>query len=120
MKHALVIEDRPLIAMLIEEELIEYGYGSARTARSERDAIRMAEERCPDLITADDRLSDGSGIAAVRHICRDQAIPVIFITGEPDMIRQSVPDAVILEKPFTHAELRLAIPAAVKAARPYS
>lgn len=117
MKHALIIEDRALIASMIEHELVEFGFQSVRTARSEREAIRLAEELCPDLITADDRLADGSGVAAVRHICRHQAIPVIFITGSPEAIRGKIADAVILEKPFTHAELRNAIPAAVKAAR---
>ena len=120
MKHALIIEDRALIASMIEQELFECGYESAQIAGSQKDAVRLAQDRCPDLITADDRLADGSGIAAVREICRDQAIPVIFITGDPEPIRNILPDAVILEKPFTHAELRLAIPAAASAARLYT
>jgi len=74
----------------------------------------LAQERCPDLITADDRLGDGSGIGAVRHICRDQTIPVVFITADPQHIAQTVPHAVILEKPFTHAGLVRAINRAVQ------
>jgi two-component system, response regulator PdtaR len=120
MKHALIIEDRALIAMMIEQQLVEFGYRSAHVAASEEEAIRAAEQRCPDLITADDRLASGSGIAAVRHICREQAIPVVFITGDPEQIKRSVPDAVVVGKPFTFADLRLAIPAALKAARVYS
>lgn len=117
MKHALIIEDRPLIATMIEQELVECGFLTVRTAESQQAAIRMAEELCPDLITADDRLADGSGVAAVRYICRHQAVPVIFITGDRAEIERQVADAVILEKPFTHAEFRDAIPAAIKAAR---
>lgn len=117
MRHALIVEDRVLIAKMIEDELLEFGFQSVRAAASEQEAIRMAEEHCPDLITADDRLADGSGVAAVRHICRDQALPVIFITADPDGIRRKLPDAVVIEKPFTHAQLRRAIPMAVKAAR---
>ena len=120
MKHVLIIEDRAVIAMMIEQELFEHGYKSAHIANSHKEALRMAHDRCPDLITADDHLADGSGIAAVREICRDRAIPVIFITGDPGRITRSVPDAVIVEKPFTHTELRLAIPVAMKAARVYT
>lgn len=117
MKHALIIEDRELIAVMIENELIEFGYSSADRATSERDAIRFAERRCPDLVTADDHLSEGSGIAAVRHICRHQTIPVVFITGDPEHIEQAVPDAVILEKPFSYSGLARAIRLAVEGAR---
>jgi len=117
MKHALIIEDQPVIALTIQDELHDCGYASADIAVSEAEAIRRAEERCPDLITVDERLDDGSGIAAIRHICRNKAIPVIFITAAPDHIKAAVPDAVILGKPFSHRDLSSAILKAVKGAR---
>jgi CheY-like chemotaxis protein len=120
MKHALIIEDRELIALMIESELAEFGYASADRATSQREAIRFANQRCPDLVTADDRLSYGSGIAAVRHICRHRAIPVVFITGDPEHIEQAIPGAVILEKPFTHSGLARAIRLAVDGARTHA
>jgi CheY-like chemotaxis protein len=120
MKHALIIEDHEIIAAMIEDELAELGYTTSAKAESQLQAIRLAEQKCPDLITADDRLFDGSGIAAVRHICRHQAIPVLFITGDPNHIKDAVPDAVILEKPFTHGGLADAVRLAVEAARIYS
>jgi CheY-like chemotaxis protein len=120
MKHALIIEDSEIVALMIQDELAELGYASAAVATSELQAIRLAEQRCPDLITADDRLSGGSGIAAVRHICRHQAIPVVFVTGDPRHIEQVIPDAAILEKPFSHAGLACAVQAAVESARIYS
>ncbi len=116
-KHALIIEDQPVIALAIQDELRDCGYESADIAITEAEAIRRAEEKCPDLITVDERLDDGSGIAAIRHICRDKAIPVIFITASPDQIKAAVPDAVILEKPFSHRNLSSAILKAVKGAR---
>ena len=119
MKHALIIEDRMVIALMIEDELAEFGYASAAIATSQKSAIELAEERCPDLITADDSLENGSGIAAVRHICRDQQIPVVFITGEPQHIQEAVPGAVILDKPFTHSGLARAIGLAIERARAY-
>jgi two-component system, response regulator PdtaR len=120
MKHALIIEDRAVIALMIEDELAEFGYSSAAKAASQMQAIALAEQRCPDLITADDGLSEGSGIEAVRHICRSRAIPVVFITGDPNSIECAIPDAVILEKPFSHSGLSSAIRLAIDNARVYS
>ena len=120
MKHALIIEDSEIISLMIEDELAELGFTSSAKAASQSQAIQLAEDMCPDLITADDRLSDGSGIAAVRHICRHEAIPVLFITGDPKQIKDAIPDAVILEKPFTHADLADAVRLALETARIYS
>ncbi len=120
MKHALIIEDHPVIASTIEDELRDCGYASADIAISQAEAIRMAEDRCPDLITVDERLDEGSGIAAIRHICRNNAIPVVYITAVATEVRHAIPDAVILEKPFSHRDLSSAISNAVKVARLYS
>lgn len=79
MKHALIIEDNALIALMIRDYLEECGYDSVDLASTQGEAIQLAEQRCPDLITADDSLEHGSGVEAIRHICRGKAIPVIFI-----------------------------------------
>ena len=42
MRHALIIEDRELIAAMIEDEFLEYGLEYVRAAASELEAIRMA------------------------------------------------------------------------------
>ena len=120
MKHALIIEDHPVIASTIEDELRDCGYASVDIAVSQDEAIRLAEEKCPDLITVDERLDDGSGVAAIRHICRDKAIPVVFITAVPMEVSLVIPDAVILEKPFSTRLLSTAILHAVKGARIYT
>lgn len=118
--HALIIEDHPVIAMTIADELRECGYGTADIATGQSEAIRMATERCPDVITVDEGLDQGSGIDAIRQICRHIAIPVIFVTANPSMIRAAVPDAIVLEKPFSHQGMCDAILDAVKVARVYA
>jgi DNA-binding response OmpR family regulator len=114
-KHALVVEDNHLIAMMIEEELMAHGYASVETAPSQELAIELASARCPDLVTVDDKLDSGSGVDTIRAICKDQAIPVVFITAEPDAIREAVADAIIISKPFSKQQLIAAIDAAVSA-----
>ena len=98
MRHALIIEGDYLIAMMLEGELAKAGYSTADIATSEEEAIRFAAQKCPDLITVDESLECGSGIAAIRHICRNNAIPVVFITAEPDDVATVVPDAVVISE----------------------
>ena len=108
-KHALIIEDFPVIAMSIQDELADMGFSSA-IAATEAEAIALAEERCPDLIIADLRLAQGSGIDAVRRICRDRPIAVIFMSGDSDELGgEATGEAGFLTKPFTSNALRSSI-----------
>lgn len=115
--HALIIEDEPMIARLIQEELSEIGFTSFNIAASEDEAVRMAEHTCPNLITADEKLASGSGFRAVQEICAEQAIPVIFITGDPASVRLT--NVVILAKPFDGLALREAAARAATSARAF-
>ena len=110
-KHVLIIEDFPIIAMSIQEELSDMGC-SAAIASTEAEAVALANENCPDLIIADARLAEGSGVEAVRRICRDREIAVIFMTGDCEQVKGAIGDAALLPKPFTTAALRSSIAAA--------
>jgi DNA-binding response OmpR family regulator len=107
--HALVIEDQFLIATLIEDELRELGYTSFDIVAREQEAVHAAKLRRPDLITADDTLTDGSGVVAVKEICANHVIPVVFIVGDPDSLVPPVPFAAVVPKPFGGTRLRQAI-----------
>ena len=108
-KHALVIEDYPVIAMSIQDELADMGY-SAAIASTEAEAVALAEERCPDLIIADLRLAQGCGIEAVRRVCRGRPIAVIFMSGDFELLHSPVRSgAVFLSKPFTSTALRMGV-----------
>jgi two-component system, response regulator PdtaR len=115
--HALIIEDQLLIANMIWGELRRLGYRSIDIVESEEEAIALARQQCPDLITADDRLASGSGIDAVLTICADKVIPVVFIVGNPWNVKLAIPDAVILEKPFSLDALTAAVKEAKVSAR---
>ena len=112
-KHALIIEDNALIAVMIRDYLEECGYDSV-LASTQGEAIQLAEQRCPDLITVDDRLEPGSGIEAIRHICHDREIPVIFIVADPTNVQRTLPNALLFQKPFSERALAIAIRAAEK------
>ena len=112
--HALIIEDEMMIAAAIEFVLRDCGFDSFDVAASAYEAIRAAARHFPDLITADITLSEGDGIDAIRIICRNPAIPVIFITGHAAAeIRAKVPKYPVLTKPFSEQTLTYAVAASL-------
>lgn len=114
--HALIIEDQFLTAQLIEDQLRELGYHSFAFAMDEEEAVAEALIRCPDLITSDVQLSQGCGIDAVKRICAETPIPVLYITGVAATVRARCPLAVVIQKPFGMADLRAGVRDACEAA----
>lgn len=114
--HALIIEDEYFTALLIEDRLRELGFTSFAIAVDEDEAVALARERCPDVITSDVQLACGCGIDAVRCICDDKAIPVLYITGTATLVRERCPSAAVIQKPFGAADLRQAVFEVMKAA----
>lgn len=81
-RHALIIEDEILIAIEIEALLKSQGFTSVAIADSPTEALDSALKRKPDLITADYRIVDGTGVEAVKMIMAHLGpIPVVYITG---------------------------------------
>ena len=107
--HAYIIEDDYLIGQAIQDILSDIGFNRFGFARSEDVAVLGAGEQKFDLITADARLLPGDGVSAVQTICARRDIPVVFVTGYSDDIRDRVPDAVIVEKPVKPEELKAAV-----------
>ena len=107
MCHVLVIEDEALVAMMIEDSLVEHGATSVDVAASEAEAVEAAKVQRPDFITSDVRLLEGTGPEAVAAIVRLYGdIPVLFITASPDECTDCVPEAV-MPKPATPREIGL-------------
>lgn len=115
--HALIIEDSVLISMMVEDHLAELGYTSTAVATTQADAVALAQEQVPDLITADDGLDEGSGIEAVREICAGQIIPTLFILGDPYRAQGAPSHAHVIAKPFLFDTFRDGVARAVEQAR---
>lgn len=107
--RALVIEDDAIIAMLIEDELRDLGFSSVDVATTEDEAVLAVTRRRPDLVTFHGSLLAGTGAGAVGQIRCSLSVPVIFITADPEAARNCLPDAQVLEKPFTRAQLSAAV-----------
>src|SRR3954463_11347153 len=107
--HAFIIEDDYLIGQSLRDMLERLGFTTFSFARSEDAAVLGTGDREIDLITADIRLLPGDGLAAVETICAKRRIPVIFVTGYADEVRDRAPDAVVVQKPVNDEELAAAV-----------
>ena len=112
--HALIIEDEPLIAMVIEDVLRDIGYTSFDIAASSKEAVAAAAGKCPDLITSDGIIAGSNGIDAIETICGTSRVPVVFITGNPSDVQARLPAYPVIPKPFTPEQVAAAVQLAAR------
>ena len=116
--RVLVIEDDALIAMLLSEILAGMGHSVCATATTESEAVTAAARYRPDLMIVDAGLGQGSGLSAVEEIQQAGRVAHLFISGDPERVRERDPEALVVRKPFRQAELARAITTALSAAHP--
>jgi two-component system OmpR family response regulator len=80
--HILAVDDDPQIRGLLEEYLTQNGM-RVSTAANGREMQRILGEESVDLVILDLRLKDEDGMAIARSL-REQALPVIMLTGVRD------------------------------------
>jgi DNA-directed RNA polymerase specialized sigma24 family protein len=99
----MIIEDEPLIAMDLEALVESLGHRVTGVARTEKEALKLAQAKRPGLVLADIQLADGSsGIDAVNAMLATFEVPVIFITAFPErLLTGEKPEpAFLITKPF--------------------
>lgn len=78
----LLVEDEFLIALGLEQELLQEGYHIASIVNSGEKAIEAVRQQSPDIILMDIRLAGKiDGIEAAQQIQSFSSIPIIFMTG---------------------------------------
>ena len=103
--HVLIIEDEALISIEIEALLSDQGFESFDWAVSPHEALNCAKGHRPDLITADFRILDGTGLEAVQSIVAELgAIPVVYVTANADML-SGRSGLTVVAKPIMPSEL---------------
>lgn len=108
----LIIEDEPLIAADLRTLVEQLGHDVTTIARTHAEAVRAAIADRPGLILSDIQLADGSsGLEAVNEILGSEEIPVIFITGYPELFLtgQAPEPAFLITKPFTADSVKAVI-----------
>ncbi|WP_343039388.1 response regulator [Microvirga makkahensis] len=110
----LVVEDEIMVAMYIEDLLVDLGFEVAGMATSLDQALRLAQESDFDFAVLDINL-DGGLSFPVADVLRQRDIPFIFASGYGVAgVREDYRDAVRIQKPFRAQDLEQAIARATK------
>ena len=99
----LIIEDEPLTAANLQILVESLGHHVTGIARTHREALTLVGMEQPELILSDIQLDDGSsGVEAVNEILGSLDLPVIFITGHPELLLtgERPEPAFLIPKPF--------------------
>lgn len=106
----LIVEDDALIAMELEERLVEQGYEVIGPAMTIEAAERAVAGTMPDAALLD---ADVAGRSSVKlgAMLAAQGVPVAFCTGynEVKNLPPELADVMVLTKPITDADLTAAL-----------
>lgn len=107
--RVLVVEDEVLIAMLIEDMLVDFGHEVVGPAMRLHRALKIAQEEKFDLAILDVNLANEQSFP-VADVLREKGVPFIFATGYGVQgVKDEFPDVVTLQKPFEARQLQDAI-----------
>ena len=101
-RSILVVEDEPLIAMMLEDFLDSLGHRIAGSCESVEDALAIVERGDFDVAIIDVQLKNGEKVWPVADRLADTGKPFILATGghvEPPPARHAA--APVLSKPYT-------------------
>ena len=99
MPRILVVDDEPLVSMLVENWLVELGCEVVGPARSVRQGLEMAENDALDGAILDVNLGADNSYAVAEALKR-KGVPFAFATGDGGIDDAAFPDPVLLSKPF--------------------
>ena len=116
--NILIVEDESIVAMEIEEYLLDEGYRVERICADATCAFETATTCQIDLILMDISLIESSGIEASKRIKAVKDIPIVFLTSyiDTEIIDQAieVEPTAYLTKPFNPNELLASIKIGLK------
>jgi len=116
-KRVLVVEDEPMIRLLLDDMLADLGYTMAAEAGRLDEALTQAKDGKFDVAILDVNLN-GQPITPVVEVLVRRGVPFVFVSG---YARRGIPEAhshvPLLQKPFQSDGLASALAAvAAKAA----
>ncbi len=101
-RSVLIVEDEPLIAMMLEDFLDSLGHSVAGNLDTIEEALARVEEGGFDVAILDVQLKDGKTIWPVADRLAERGIPFVIATGghvEPPPAAHA--GAPLLAKPYT-------------------
>src|SRR5438128_10876204 len=98
----LIVEDEPLIAMMLEDFLDSLGYTGVATCDTVKDALEKVEAGGFDVAIVDVHLKDGGAVWPVADRLAEAGTPFVIATGgHVDPPPAAHAGAPVLSKPYT-------------------
>jgi len=108
-QRVLLVEDEAMVAMLVEDMLLDLGFGEVQIVARLEDAIRMANSIPCDLAILDVNLK-GVPSYPVAEILRRRGVPIIFTTGYgAEGLDTASAGTPVLQKPFQQDQLEAVV-----------
>ena len=108
-RRILIVEDEMLIALNLEDRLVQLGHIVVAMATRIPEALKLAAESDIDLAILDLNLSGLSSLP-VADVLRSRGIPFMFATGYgSNGLTESYRNEVVLGKPYGVSDLQNAI-----------
>lgn len=105
----LIVEDEPLISMMLEDFLDALGYRLAGTADGVGDALEAVSRGGFDAALLDVNLRDGEAAWPVADALAEQGRPFVLATGgNSDVVPERHAGVPVLGKPYTMDGIRAA------------
>ncbi len=108
-QNLIIVEDDPLIAMMIDAEVRDLGWTVQGIARTEQAAYDLLQSANPDLALLDINLGSSTSLAIATQ-CQERGTAVLFLSGyAASELPARCASAPILSKPFSSADLEQSI-----------
>ena len=105
-KTLLIVEDQIILGMCLKDELEESGYRVLELAIRHQEALALAREVKPDLALVNIDLDQGDDGVALARDLKTLGVPVVFISGQPDRVKQAQEVAIAsLPKPYSPSDM---------------
>jgi len=109
LRRALVVEDEMMVAMYVEDLLLDLGFEVAGIATGLDQAMPLARDGDFDFAVLDINL-DGRLSFPIADVLRERGIPFLFASGYGSKgVSADYRDAVRIQKPFLSRDLAQAI-----------
>ena len=108
--RVLVLEDELLIAMFLDDLLVDAGYAVIGPASTVAEALAMLRSEPPPDVALLDFHVAGETSLAIADAITARGLPLVFLTGYgPEVLPPRYSDAPVLTKPYEGRELLAAL-----------
>ncbi|MDF8332107.1 response regulator [Novosphingobium cyanobacteriorum] len=106
----LVVEDEPLLAMLLEENLADLGHEAVGTAATVEQALALLDEAPIDAALLDFSLGHDANSAPIARRLAEEGTPFYYLSGHTSLeAADDAPEAPLLTKPVSLEALKTAL-----------